>query len=201
MGKVTVDMSMSLDGFSAGPGDGFGCGLGIGGERLHSWVFGGEWSYGDEAGRATGVDREVLDEIFACGAHIVGRRMFDVVEGWGYQNPFDAPCFVLTHRVDEGLLAKAPSFTFVTDGIDSALEQARAVAGGKDVSIAGGVNVAQQYLRAGLVDEMQIHLAPVFLGTGKRLFENLQSEQFTLKQDRVIVSPLATHLRYVVGRS
>src|SRR5687768_7521076 len=194
--KVTMDISMSLDGFSAGPDDGLGRGLGIGGERLHSWLFGGEWSYGNEAGRATGADREVLDEMLACGAHIVGRRMFDVVEGWGYQNPFEAPCFVLTHRVDEELLAKAPSFTFVTEGIESALEQARAVAGGKDVSISGGVNVAQQYLRAGLVDEMHIHLAPVFLGTGKRLFENLQSEQFTLKQDRVIVSPLATHLQY-----
>ncbi|GIH06482.1 hypothetical protein Rhe02_45490 [Rhizocola hellebori] len=190
---------MSLDGFSAGPDDGFGQGLGVGGERLHSWLFGGDWSYGDEAGSAAGVDREVLDEIFtASGAHIVGRRMFDVVEGWGYQNPFQAPCFVLTHRVDDELRALAPTFTFVTDGIESALRQARAVAGDKDVSIGGGANVAQQFLRAGLVEELNLHLAPVFLGTGKRLFENLTSAPFTLKQDRVLVSPLATHLRYVV---
>ena len=199
MGNVVVDISMSLDGFVAGPNDGMGRGLGDGGEPLHYWVFGGPWSYDGETGSASGADREILDEMFAAsGATIVGRRMFDVVEGWGYENPFDSPCFVLTHRADEDILAKAPTFTFVASGIESALEAARAVAGDKDISIAGGANVAQQYLRAGLVDEMQIHLAPVLLRAGTRLFDHVD---VALTPTRVVESPLATHIRYRVERS
>lgn len=197
MGKVIADISMSLDGFSAGPDDGPGKGLGEGGEPLHYWVFGQEWSYGyDHLGSATGVDKDVLDEAFAtAGAAIVGRRMFDIVEGWGYQNPFPMPCFVLTHRIDDDLLAKAPSFTFVT-GIENALEQARSVAGDKHVSIGGGANVIQQYLAAGLVDELQVHLAPVLLGAGVRLFENIGPAR--LERTRVLESPYSTHLRFRV---
>jgi dihydrofolate reductase len=195
--KVIVDISMSLDGYVTGPNDKLGQGLGEGGEILHHWVFGRRWSYGDELGEATSVDKEVLDETFGpAGAAIVGRRMFDVVEDWGYQNPFPIPCFVLTHRVDDELLVKAPSFTFVSEGIESALERARAVAGEKDVLIGGGANVIQQYLKAGLVDEMKIHLAPVLLGAGIRLFDD--AGPMTFERTRVVESPFTTHLGFRV---
>src|SRR5947208_6509601 len=176
MGRVIADNTISLDGVSAGPNDGPGCGLGEGGERLHYWVFGRKWTYADDEARelddasATGIDGELIAEMFgAAGAAIVGRRMFDAAGGWGYQNPFPFPCFVLTRRIDDELLAKAPSFTFVGDGIESALAQAQAVAGEKDVTVGGGANVIQQYLRAGLVDQLRLHVAPVTLGAGTRL--------------------------------
>jgi dihydrofolate reductase len=197
MSKVVLDISMSLDGFVAGPNDGIGRGLGEGGEPLHNWIFGGEWTYEGQTASPTGADREVFDDMFAStGAAIVGRHMFDVVEGWGYENPFAFPCFVLTHRATHDLIEKAPSFTFVTDGIESALTQARDVAGEKDVSIGGGARVAQQYLRAGLVDELQLHYAPVLLGSGTRLFDQL--ERTTLEPVKVVASPNATHARYRV---
>src|SRR5215216_2629508 len=190
---------MSLDGYITGPNDRLNQGLGEGGEVLHHWVFGRRWSYGDELGEATGADKEVLDETFGpAGAAIVGRRMFDVVEGWGYQNPFPMPCFVLTHRVEEELLEKAPSFTFVSEGIEGALEQARAVAGRNDVLIGGGTKVIQQYLQSGLADEMRIHLAPVLLGAGIRLFDNVGP--MTFERTRIVESPFTTHLWYRVGK-
>lgn len=196
-GKVVADISMSLDGYVTGPNDGLGQGLGEGGEGLHYWVFVRRWSYGDELGGATGIDKEVQDETFGpAGAAIVGRRMFDVVEGWGYQNPFPIPCFVLTHRVDDELLEKAPSFTFASEGIESALEQARAVAGENDVLIGGGANVIQQYLKAGLDDEIKIHLAPMLLGAGIRLFDDVGP--MTFERTRVVESPFTTHLWYRV---
>jgi dihydrofolate reductase len=199
MGNVTVDISMSLDGFIAGPDARPGQGLGLGGERLHYWVFGGPWTYAtDPVGSAIGVDKQIIDEFFAAaGAVIVGRRMFDCGDGWGYENPFPVPCFVLTHRAGD-LAERAPTFTFVPDGIGSALEQARAVGGGKDVVIGGGANVAQQYLAAGLVDELQLHLVPILLGDGTRLFEHTGSGGAELERTRVVESPFVTHLRFRV---
>jgi dihydrofolate reductase len=198
--KVVLDISVSLDGYVAGPNDGIGSGLGHGGEPLHNWIFGGPWTYesaSEPGASATGVDREVLDQMFGSGgAAIVGRRMFDVVEGWGYQNPFPFPCLVLTHRITPELLEQAPSFTFVDDGIESALAQAREVAGDKDVAIGGGAQVARQYLGAGLLDEMQLHYAPFLLGGGIRLFDGLERIEF--QPIRVIESPNATHVRYRV---
>ena len=202
MGKVTVDMSMSLDGFIAGPNDSVENPLGDGGERLHEWVYElASWRerHGIAGGR-TDTDAEILDEAFEnTGAVVIGKRMFDVANGWGDNPPFHMPAFVITHDAREKLVKKGgTTFTFVTDGVESALDQARAAAGDKDVSVAGGANVIQQYLSAGLLDEIQIHLVPVLLGEGVRLFDQLGAEQIELKRIRVIESPSVTHLRFRV---
>ncbi len=201
MGKVLFEITMSLDGYVAGPNDGPELGLGEGGERLHEWVFGlASWREPHGlAGGETNVDSEVLDEtVKATGAVIVGRRMFDNAKGWGEEPPFHVPVFVLTHEAREDLVKGDTTFTFVADGIESALEQARAAAGDKDVRIAGGANAVGQFIEAGLVDELQIHLAPVLLGEGVRLFEGIDPESVKLERTRVIDSPRVTHLRYRV---
>jgi dihydrofolate reductase len=200
MGKVTVDISMSLDGFIAGPNDSVENPLGDGGERIHEWVYDlASWRerHGIAGGR-TDTDAEVLDEAFEnTGAVVIGKRMFDVANGWGDNPPFHMPAFVITHDAREKLVKEGgTTFTFVTDGIESALDQARAAAGDKDVSVAGGANIIQQYLSAGLLDEIQIHLVPVLLGEGIRLFDQLGAEQMELERTRVIESPGVTHLRF-----
>jgi len=183
MTDVVVDISMSLDGFVAGPDDGLGRGLGEGGAPF----------------RPTGVDKEVGDEMSAgTGAAIVGRRTYDVVDGWGDESPFGFPVFVLTSREHPRRDVGETSYTFVTDGIESALAQAREAAGDKDVSIGGGARVVQQFLAAGLVDAMQIHLAPVLVGEGTRLFDHLGPPLPRLEQVGVRHSPYATHIRYRV---
>jgi dihydrofolate reductase len=202
MGKVTVDISMSLDGFIAGPNDGPELGLGEGGEQLHEWVF-GLTSWRERHGLPGGTtdrDAEILDEAFRdTGAIVLGRRMFDNAKGWGDDPPFHMPVFVLTHDAREKLTKEGgTTFTFVTDGIESALEQARAAAGDKDVSVAGGANTIQQYLNAGLIDEMQIHLVPLMLGGGIRLFDQVDPELVELEGTRVVESPGVTHLKYRV---
>ena len=201
MGQVFFDISMSLDGFIAGPNDRPGLGLGEGGERLHQWAY--ELASWRErhglAGGQTNRDAELLDEALRnTGASIVGRRMFDNAEEWGENPPFDMPVFVLTHQAREPLVKGGTTFTFVTDGIESALAQARAAAGAKNVAIGGGANVAQQYLRAGLLDEIEIHLVPILLGDGIRLFDHLGDAQIELERTRVIESPSVTHLRFRV---
>jgi dihydrofolate reductase len=211
MTKLTLDISMSLDGFVAGPNPTLEEPLGEGGEQLHEWVVATR-SWRESHGRGggeEGPDSDVLTEaIAAAGATIMGRRMFSGGEGpweddpnpdawWGDEPPFHHPVFVLTHHAREPVAKQGgTTYTFVTDGIESALEQARAAAGGKNVAIAGGANVAQQYLRAGLLDELQIHVAPVLLGGGVRLFE---AEQGTLELMRVLESPAVTHLRYRIA--
>jgi dihydrofolate reductase len=202
MGKVHVDITMSLDGFIAGPNDSPDLGLGEGGEQLHEWVFGLEsWrkAHGLEGGERNR-DAEILEEATRDnGAVILGRRMFDNAKGWGDEPPFHMPVFVLTHEPREELAKEGgTTFTFVTDGIESALEQARAAAGDKNISIAGGANTIQQYLSAGLVDELQIHIAPLLLGGGVRLFEDLDADEIELETTRVIDSPAVTHLRFRV---
>lgn len=203
MPKVTLDMSMSLDGFITGPDAGVEQPLGIGGERLHEWVYGlSSWRErhglaGGEADR----DAELLDEAFtSVGATVMGREMFDVGEGpWGDEPPFHVPVFVLTHRPREPLIKDGGTmFTFVTDGVKSALEQARAAAGDRNVSVAGGADTVQQFLRAGLLDELQIHIVPVLLGAGTWLFDGL--ERTELEQERVTASADVTHLRFRVVR-
>jgi dihydrofolate reductase len=214
MAKLRLDISMSLDGFVAGPNPTVEEPLGAGGERLHEWVFGlASWreSHGHSGG-AVNVDSEVVQEsIDATGAVIMGRNMFGGGEGpwgeepwqgwWGDDPPFHVPVFVLTHHAREPLeLQGGTTFIFVTDGIEAALEQAKPAAGEKDVLLAGGANVAQQYLAAGLLDEAQIHLVPVLLGGGVRLLENVDPGKVGLELTRVIESPAVTHLRYrVVG--
>jgi len=203
MGKVRFEITTSLDGYIAGPNDGPELGLGEGGEQLHEWIFDlASWREPHGlAGGETNADSEMLAEtIEATGAVIVGRRMFDNAQGWGDEPPFHVPVFVLTHEPREALVKGDTTFTFVNDGIESALEQAQAAAGEKDVSIGGGANVAQQYLKAGLLDEIQIHVAPLLLGGGVRLFDHLGDAKIELEKTRVIDSPLVTHLRFRVAR-
>ena len=200
MGEVTFDISMSLDGFVAGPNDVPGNGLGDGGEALHEWAYELR-SFNERHGREggeEGVDSDVLDEMFArAGAIIVGRRMFDNAEGWGDEPPFGMPAFVVTHREGESLEKGDTTFHFV-DGTEPALERAREAAGDADVAIGGGASVIQQYLAAGLVDEFQLHIVPVFLGGGVRLFAD-GADQRVLEKTRVIDSAGVTHLRFALG--
>jgi dihydrofolate reductase len=200
-GQVFFDITTSLDGFVAGPNDSLDDPLGIGGEKLHEWVYGlASWRepHGLEGGEA-GPDSDVLDEATTrSGAVIVGRRMFDLARGWGDDPPFHKPVFVLTHRSGERLERKGgTTFTFVTDGIESALEQAHAAAGGMDVAIGGGAKTIQQYLGAGHVDEFQIHVVPMLLGDGVRLFVQAPAE-LELVLTGMIESPRVTHLKYRV---
>jgi dihydrofolate reductase len=213
MGKLTLDISMSLDGYIAGPNQTLEEPLGEGGEGLHEWVFGlKSWRERHGlAGGETNVDSEVVEEsIRNTAATVMGRRMFSGGEGpwqddpnadawWGDDPPFHHPVFVLTHHAREPLTKQGgTTFTFVTDGIQAALEQARAAAGDRDVAVAGGADVAQQYLKAGLLDELQLHLVPVLLGDGVRLLD-LTGAPGRLERTRVIESPTGvTHLRYGV---
>jgi len=187
MQKVILDMAMSLDGFIAGPNVGIEHPMGKNGERLHQWLF---------STSENKIDADVEREMSArTGAVILGNRTFQVgVDLWG-DVPFPVPCFVLVHENREKLIKKSGTFTFVPDGIESALQQARTVAGEKDIRLMGA-NIAQQFLNAGLLDEMQINLVPILLGDGIRLFEYVGAELIALEKTRVIDSPGVTHLRY-----
>jgi len=200
VGNVVADITMSLDGFVAGPDDGPELPLGAGGERLHQWVYDlASWREPHGlAGGKTNRDSEVLDETFrTAGAVIVGRRMFDNAQGWGDNPPFHMPVFVLTHEArDPEVKEGGTTFTFVGDGIESALEQARDAAGDKNVSVGGGASTIQQFIKTGLLDELQVHITPLLLGGGIRLFEHLGPEQIELERTRVIDSPAVTHLRF-----
>ena len=211
MAKLRLDISISLDGYVAGPDPTEQEPLGVGGEQLHEWALELEaWRkpHGLEGG-AVNESTAVMEESLAgVGATVMGRNMFGG-EGsweekpwdgwWGEEPPFHMPVFVLTHHPREPLVkAGGTTFTFVTDGIESALEQAREAAGGQDVALAGGADVAQQFLRAGLVDELQLHLAPVLLGGGTRLFDDLGGAHLELDCVRVVAAPRVTHLTYRV---
>ena len=215
MAQLTLNITMSLDGFIAGPNQTLDKPLGEGGERLHEWLF-ALASFREQhglSGGETNADTTVFEEsLSATGAVVMGRRMFSGGEGpweddsnadawWGDDPPFHVPVFVLTHHVRETMNKRGgTSFTFVTDGIEAALDQARAAAGDKDVSLAGGADVVQQYLRAGLLDELQIHVVPLLLGDGVSLFDHLGGEPVKLEATRVIESPSVTHLRFRVPR-
>ena len=201
---------MSLDGFTAGPRQSEENPLGIGGERLHEWVVPlTAWraAHGLKGGKVSPSTAVVEEQIANIGATIMGRNMFGGHPGpwntidpwkgwWGDDPPFHHPVFVLTHHPRPTLvLAGGNSFTFVTDGIRSALEQAREAARGKDVSLAGGAKAAQQYLNAGLVDEMEISLAPTLLGAGERLFEGVRVLG-DLRPVRTVAAPDVTHLKF-----
>ena len=214
MSKLWFDISMSLDGYVAGPDPREEVPLGDGGEQLHEWVFGlRSWRapHGLPGGETGPDDAIVTEAIDRSGATIMGRGMFGGGEGpwgddpwmgwWGDTPPFHHPVFVLTSHAREPLQLSDTTFTFVTDGIESALDQARAAAGDKDVHVAGGASVAQQYLAAGLLDEVELHVAPILLGGGVRLFENVPARDGELKIDRVVAaSDAVTHLRYLVPR-
>ncbi|MEA2421138.1 MAG: hypothetical protein QOF55_237 [Thermoleophilaceae bacterium] len=212
MSKVTCHISISLDGFVAGPNQSFENPIGEGGMRLHGWALGTDsWreQHGMEGGERS-PDSEVVDEVAqGVGAHIMGRKMFGGGDGpwdeawrgwWGDDPPFHTPVFVLTHHPRDPLpMEGGTTFEFVTGGIESALEQARAAAGGQDVAIAGGASAVRQYLAAGLLDELYLHIAPVVLGAGERLFENVGDP--TLEPIKVVASPAATHIKYRVVRA
>jgi len=202
---------MSLDGFVAGPNQSVDDPLGIGGMRLHEWVFPlAAWRVthglpGGEVNESSAVVEEALANV---GATVMGRNMFGGHPGpwdaatpwtgwWGADPPFHHPVFVLTHHAREPLeLQGGTSFTFVTGGIQAALEQARRAAGGKDVSLAGGAKAAQQYLAAGLVDEMEINLAPILLGSGERLFDGIGDDLNGLELVRTVAAPKVIHLKF-----
>jgi dihydrofolate reductase len=193
MGKVTCNISMSLDGCITGPNVSVGNGLGDGGERLHDWMFDAK----------TETDAAIVDETYrSTGAVILGRRMFDVgFEPWGDPPPFRMPVFVVTHEERQPLpMQGGTTYTFVTDGIAAALGLARAAAGDKDVGVWGGADVVRQYLSSGLLDEMEIHLIPMLLGGGVRLFEGLDPEGIELRRTRSVETPSANHLRFDVVR-
>jgi dihydrofolate reductase len=217
MAKLILDISVSLDGFVAGPNRTLEQPLGEGGERLHEWALSlAAWRepHGLPGGE-TNADSAVMEEGLArAGATVMGRRMFSGGAGpweddpnadawWGEDPPFHHPVFILTHHAREPVTKQGgTTFMFVTDGIESALEQARAAAGERDVAVAGGANAAQQYLRAGLLDEIGLHVVPVMLGDGVRLFEgHLASAPAALELTRAIESPTGVnHLRYRVVR-
>jgi dihydrofolate reductase len=203
-------MSISLDGFVAGPNQSVEHPLGEGGIRLHEWAFktrafnemhGGE---GGEEGPDSDIVRAGLEGL---GAVVMGRRMFGGGEGewdlewrgwWGEDPPFHVPVFVLTHHEREPLeMQGGNTFTFVTAGIEAALEQARAVAGGRDISIGGGASTINQYLAANLLDELQLNVVPVVLGAGERLFEDVGDP--VLEPVEVVASPGVTHISYRVA--
>ena len=204
---VICDISVSLDGFVAGPNQTLEQPLGEGGEGLHEWVVRlKSWRerHGMEGARPDRT-RVVEEGVERAGATIMGRRMFSSGSGpweddpkangwWGDEPPFRHPVFVLTHHPREPLELQGTTFTFVTDGVEAALEQARSAAGNKDVHVAGGANVVQQYLGTGLLDELELHLVPVLLGGGVRLLDELEPTELEL--DRVVASPAVTHLRY-----
>jgi dihydrofolate reductase len=198
MTKVLSGITISVDGYVAGPNDGPGKGLGEGGERLHYWVFGGPWSYLEEPrGSATGEDAEWLEQMMSrLGAVISGRWTYEAAEHWGGKNPWGLPLFIVTHRPEEQ--PASGDFTFVA-GVEEAVERARQAAGNKDVHIMGGAEIIRQALEAGLVDEFTIIVAPLILGGGKPLFANF-SRSFELEHLGVRQSPWATFIDYRVKR-
>ena len=198
MPKVTASITTSVDGYITGPNDGPGRGLGDGGERLHYWVFGGPWSYDDgPRGEATGADKAFLDAAIARGGAVVGGRgTYWAAEAWGGSNPWDVPFFIVTHHPEEEPPGKG--FTFV-NGLDVAIERARAAAADKDVNVMGGADIIRQALAAGYLDELTISIAPVVLGAGKPLFEGFDVD-VALEPIRVLQSPFATHITYRVKR-
>lgn len=208
MGKVIADISVSLDGFVAGPDATQDEPLGKGGEGLHEWVLatkGWREAHGYEGG-TTGADSDISDRARAnVGAVVMGRGMFGPSEAgpwgdepwegwWGDEPPFHVPVYVLTHHERDPLEKTGTTFHFVTAGVSSALDQAQEAAGDKDVLVAGGGNVIQQCISAGAVDELQLHIVPVFLGGGAPLFDGLAPSSF--EPIEVVGSPAVTHVRY-----
>jgi dihydrofolate reductase len=213
MSKLKIHISMSLDGFVAGPDQSEQDPLGIGGEQLHKWLVPlkafreSHGETGGEVNASTSIAEEILGNV---GATIMGRNMFGGGPGpwgddpwkgyWGDNPPYHHPVFVLTRFPREPLeMQGGTTFHFVTDGIESALEKARAAAGDKTVSLGGGANAAQQYLAAGLLDEMVVSIVPVLLGSGARLFDNQADAGPRLEQVESIDAPGVTHIRYATA--
>lgn len=216
MSKVRFSIAISLDGYVAGPDQTEDEPLGVGGEDLHEWAIENRaWreSHGREGGEDNPSSTVLTEMTTDVGASIMGRNMFGPPGGgdwdaddpwngwWGDEPPFHTPVFVLTHHEREPLELGDTTFHFVTDGADSALAQARAAAGERDVTIGGGAQTIQQYLAAGEVDEMQLSVVPILLGDGERLFDGLGETPPGFELVRVIDAPGVTHLKFAVGRS
>ena len=204
MGKVSTGLSMSLDGFIAGPNDSPERPLGEGGERLFAWYSGGDTEYRlpgtDMVFRISPQSDELLGEARAkMGAFVTGRRTFDITDGWGGRPPLGVPTFVLTHTVPREWVYEGSPFTFVTDGVERAVEEAKRAAGDKDVAV-GAASIAQQCIRAGLLDEIHIDLVPVLLGRGVRLFEHLGSAPIELESTEVVEGVGVTYLTFRIVR-
>jgi dihydrofolate reductase len=208
MNRLKLNIAMSIDGFVAGPNQSLENPLGIGGEQLHNWLFplkAFRESHGEEGGEVNARTPFAKDILGGAGATVMGRNMFGGGPGswdeawtgwWGDDPPYHHPVFVLTHHPREPLeMQGGTPFHFVTDGIESALEQARTAAGEKSVSLGGGASVAQQYLAAALLDELVVSIVPILLGGGARLFENLGDAK--LEQIESVAAPGVTHIRYV----
>jgi len=215
MSKLRFRITVSLDGFVAGPQQSVDNPLGIGGSRLHEWAFAlsiFRKAHGLEGGEVNPSTTVVEESLANIGATIMGRNMFGGHPGawhatqpwngwWGSNPPFHHPVFVLTHHARKPLECEGGTrFTFVTSGVEAALEQARQAAAGKDVSLAGGAQAAQQYLARGLVDEMELSVAPLLLGRGERLFESIGTDLHGLELVRTVTAPKVVHLKFVRKR-
>ena len=198
MSKIVAGITTSVDGYITGPDDGPGCGLGVGGERLHYWVFGGPWTY-DAPGRgeATGEDKAYLEETMgANGAVIAGRGTYEAAGHWGDANPWGLPFFIVTHRPAEQ--PAGGEFTFA-GSLAEAVERASVAAGDKQVHLMGGADLIRQALAAGYVDELPVIVAPVILGAGKRLFDGF-TQSVDLEHLWIRQSRYATFIHYRVKR-
>jgi dihydrofolate reductase len=201
MGKVVFNMTMSLDGFVAGPNDSPENGLGDGGDALFKWYFSGDTeitiSEGTPVLKVSSQSAKLLKEAFETyGAGVWGRRTFDIARAWG-GHPLGEPCFIVTHTIPQEWVKEGSPFTFVTDGVESAIRQGKDAAGDKDVVICTA-SILQQCLKAGLVDEIYIDVAPVLLGSGVRLFDHLGTEPIELESIRAVEAPGVTHLGFRV---
>ena len=205
MSQIIFDCGISLDGFFAGdnrsPSNPMG---GVSGE-IHKWMFKQKafWKHLNmDGGEEYGTDSKIIEDVFArTGSYIMGKRMFEEGEAVWPEDIFKADVYVLTHEKREAWVQKGTTtFYFINDGIQSALEKARQSAKEKDIRIQGGANIIQQYLNAGLVDEFFIHIAPVFLGSGIRLFEGIDKNKYDIQIVEVMASNLTTHLRYKLTR-
>lgn len=204
MGKVIFGNSISLDGFVAGPNDNPENGLGDGGERLFAWYYNGDTEVPlqgtDMVFRVSRASAELLQgEWSQIGAMVAGRRMFDIAHAWGGYPPGGGPCFIVTHNPPQEWLKEGSPFTFVTDGVESAIRQAKQAAGDKNVSVSSA-SIAQQCIKAGLLDEIQLDVAPVLLGSGVRLFDNLGVTPLDLEIIKVVEGKGVTHIKYRVVR-
>jgi dihydrofolate reductase len=211
MSKFRCHISISVDGFVAGPNQSEESPLGEGGERLHEWVVPlAVWreAHGMDGGEVNESTRILDERAENVGASVMGRNMFGPIGGgdwgdgqwkgwWGDDPPYRHPVFVVTHHPRDPLeMEGGTTFHFVTDGIESALDQARDAAGGKDVMLWGGGQIVQEYLAAGLLDELELHITPLLLGDGSRIFDNLRDPEVQLEQVRVVEAPGVTHVKY-----
>ena len=197
MSATVLYMSMTLDGFIAGPNEGPGNGLGDGGNRLHEWV----WPAGDadRTGRRAGVNGQVVDEFMATGAVVAGRGTFEPAGGWGGDHHDGVPIYILSRHEPDDEFGQWPLVTYVDD-VETAMAEARRAAGDKNVLV-HGAGTAQRALAAGVLDELEIHLVPVLFGQGRRLFDHLAAEQIELERTRILEGEGGvTHMHYRVRR-